>query len=76
MVSMVRRVVVLVSVMEDVHPTNGYGRWREEGRVERLPAYYPPERGDVRSGLAAWLISLAAVWVSARRPAITLVPFP
>ena len=35
-----------VSVMEDVHPTNGYGRWRvEEGRVERLPAYYPPERG-------------------------------
>ena len=34
------------SAMEDVHPTNGYGKWRvEEGRVQRLPAFYPPERG-------------------------------
>ena len=32
------------SGMEDVHATHGYGKWRlDEGRVERLGAYYPPE---------------------------------
>ena len=35
------------SAMEDVHPTREYGKWRvDEGRVERLPAFYPPARGE------------------------------
>ena len=40
------RTAVDASRMEDVHPRRGYSRWRlDEGRVELLDAFYPPERG-------------------------------